>query len=153
MLAWSFSKRSSSNRQSPLGVAGAALALLVLGSAGCGTPGTKVGVREVTAHAGSDGVQAVEIEVHSFYFKPNRIVVEAGKPVDLTLKFKSLFTPHNLTCEHPDGGIAIDKSAGFLSFRRTKHARFTPKTPGEYQFFCGVGSHMMKGMTGTLVVR
>jgi len=151
MLAWSFSKRS--RRHVSIAAAAAGIALLVLGLAGCGTPGTKLGVREVTAHAGSDGVQSVEIEVHSFYFKPNRIVVEAGKPVELTLKFKSLFTPHNLTCEHPDGGIAIDKSAGFLSFRRTKHARFTPKIPGEYQFFCGVGSHMMKGMTGTLVVR
>jgi plastocyanin len=79
--------------------------------------------------------------------------VEAGKPVELTLKFKSLLTPHNLTCEHPDGGLSIDKSAGILSFRRTKRARFTPMKAGEYEFYCGVGSHMTKGMTGTLVVR
>jgi len=151
MLAWSFMKRN--NRRPSLGLAGTVAALALVASAGCGTPGTKMGVQEVTARAGADGVQAVEIEVHSFYFKPNRIVVEAGKPVDLTLKFKNLFTPHNLTCAQPDGGISIDKSAGILSFRRTKHARFTPMKPGEYEFFCGVGSHMAKGMTGTLVVR
>ena len=151
MPAWSFMKRNSGRPAIALGVALAVLALLASG--GCGTPGTKVGVQEVTARAGSDGVQAVEIEVHSFYFKPNRIVVEAGKPVELTLKFKSLLTPHNLTCEHPDGGLSIDKSAGILSFRRTKRSTFTPMKPGEYEFFCGVGSHMAKGMTGTLVVR
>ena len=150
MLVWSFMKRGRSRRSS-LALAGGALALLLAG--GCGTPGTKFGVREMTAKVGADGVQAVEIEVHSFYFKPNRIVVQAGKPVELTLKFKNFVTPHNLTCAHSDGGISIDKSAGILSFRRTKHARFTPTTPGEYEFFCGVGSHMAKGMTGTIVVR
>jgi len=156
MLAWSFMKRSE--RRSSLAssaivtAAGAALALVAL--AGCGgTPGSKVGVNEVTARTGADGFQAVDIEVHSFYFKPNRIVVEAGKPVELTLKFKSLFAPHNMTCKHPDAGISIDKSKGIISFDPTKHVRFTPTKAGEYEFFCGVGSHMMKGMTGTIVVR
>lgn len=98
-------------------------------------------------------MQQVVVEVHSFYFKPSRVVVEAGTPVEMTLKFKNLFTPHNLTCEYADAGIQLDRSAGFMSFRRTKHARFTPSKPGEYPFYCGVGSHMKKGMTGTLVVR
>jgi plastocyanin len=141
-------------RNSALRLAAAALVVVSwAAAAGCGTPGARVGVTEVTARAGSDGVQAVEVEVHSFYFKPSRIVVEAGKPVELTLKFKSLVTPHNLTCQHPDGGISIDKSAGFFSFRRTKRVRFVPTKAGEYEFYCAVGSHMMKGMTGTLVVR
>lgn len=156
MLAWSFMKRSDRRRSlaasAPMIVAGAALALLA--SAGCGgTPGSKAGVNEVTARTGADGVQAVTVEVHSFYFKPNRVVVEAGKPVELTLRFKSLFAPHNMTCEHPDAGISIDKSKGIISFDPTKHVRFTPTKAGEYEFFCGVGSHMAKGMTGTLVVR
>ena len=102
MPVWSFMKRSDRRRSPVAGAAvalvGTAVALFVL--AGCGgTPGSKVGVNEVTARTGADGVQTVDIEVHSFYFKPNRIVVEAGKPVELTLKFKSLFAPHNMTCE------------------------------------------------------
>jgi plastocyanin len=155
MLAWSFVKRSDRRGFRSAAALGAALALVALAAlSGCGgTPGSRVGVNEVTARAGADGVQAVEIEVHSFYFKPNRIIVEAGKPVDLTLKFKSLFAPHNMTCEHPDAGISIDKSKGIISFNRTKHVRFTPAKPGEYEFFCGVGSHMAKGMTGSIVVR
>jgi plastocyanin len=128
-----------------------AVSLLALG--GCGTSGAKMPMSEVTAKPDSSGVQVVEVEAHSFYFKPNRIVVEAGKPVELTIKFKSLFTPHNMTCEYADAGITIDKSAGFMSFKKTKSVRFTPTQPGEYAFHCGVDSHMKKGMTGTLVVR
>lgn len=31
--------------------------------------------------------------------------------------------------------------------------RFTPTKAGEYEFICGKGNHMTKGMTGLLVVR
>ena len=129
-------------------------AAAVLASAlGCGTSGSKIPVSEVVAKSDGSGVQQVEVEVHSFYFKPSRVVVASGAPVEMTLKFKNFFTPHNLTCEHGDAGIQIDTGAGFMSFRRTKHVRFTPSKPGEYPFYCGVDSHMKKGMTGTLVVR
>lgn len=126
---------------------------LLLAAVGCGTSGAKIPVTEVTAKPDASGVQAVEIEAHSYYFKPSRVIVEAGKPVELTIRFKSFFTPHNMTCEHADAGIEVDQSAGFMSFRKTKRTRFTPTKPGEYGFYCGVGSHMMKGMKGTLVVR
>ena len=129
------------------------LATLLFAAAGCGTSGTKIPVTEVTAKTDASGVQAVEVEAHSYYFKPSRIVVQAGMPVELTIRFKSFFTPHNMTCGYADAGIAIDKSAGFMSFKKTKSVRFTPTKPGEYEFHCGVGSHMMKGMTGTLVVQ
>jgi plastocyanin len=128
-------------------------AALLVAIAGCGTAGSKIPVSEITAKTDAGGVQRVVVEVHSFYFKPSRILVKSGTPVELTLKFKNLFTPHNLTCGHADAGIEIDKSAGFMSFHRTKSVRFTPTTPGEYSFYCGVGSHMSKGMTGTIVVQ
>ena len=126
---------------------------VLIATLGCGTSGSKIPVSEVTAKKDASGVQRVEVEVHSFYFKPSRVVVEAGTPVEMTLKFKNFFTPHNLTCEYADAGIQIDKGAGFMSFHRTKEVRFTPAKPGEYPFYCGVDSHMKKGMTGTLVVR
>jgi len=127
-------------------------ALLALAS-GCGTSGSKIPVTEVTANPDASGVQHVDVDVHSFYFKPSRIVVESGKPVELTLHFKSFFAPHNFTCNEPDAGISVDKSAGFMSFHRTKHATFTPTKTGEYHFHCGVDSHMRKGMMGMIVVR
>jgi plastocyanin len=126
---------------------------LLAGLAGCGTSGTKIGVREATAHADANGVQRIDVSVHSFYFDPNRITVEEGAPVELVLHFKPLMTPHNLTCNSPDAGINIDKSISFISFDHTKHVRFTPTKAGEYEFYCGVDSHMKKGMTGTIVVR
>ena len=131
----------------------AAAALIGIGAAGCGTSGAKIGVREMTAHADTDGVQRVSVNVHSFYFDPNRINVEAGKPVEITLHFKPIFTPHNMTCQAPEAGIQIDKSVGIISFSHTKRVRFTPTKAGEYDFYCGVDSHMKKGMTGTIVVR
>jgi uncharacterized cupredoxin-like copper-binding protein len=34
----------------------------------------------------------------------------------------------------------------------TRRLHFTPAAPGDYRFFCHVGGHAKKGMTGTLVV-
>ncbi len=129
------------------------VALGIVLVSGCGTAGTKLPVSEVTAKTDAHGVQVVDVDVHSFYFKPNRIVVDAGKPVDIELHFKSFFVPHNFTCVDEDAGLTASVGAGFMSFKRTKHVRFTPKKAGEYEFFCHVGSHHKKGMEGTLVVR
>ena len=131
----------------------ALLLLCPLLAAGCGKAGTKLPVSEMTATTNSEGVQVVDVDVHSFYFKPNRIFVDVGRPVDLTLHFKSFFVPHNFTCIDGDAGISVSRGAGFMSFSRTKHATFTPTKPGEYEFFCHVGNHIKKGMQGTLVVR
>jgi len=136
-----------------IGALCAVLAALAPAGAGCGTSGHKIGVREATARANAEGVQVVDVDVHSFYFDPNRITVDAGAPVELILHFKPLFTPHNMTCEAPDAGIRIDRSIGIISFDRTKRVRFTPTKAGEYGFYCAVGSHMQKGMRGTIVVR
>lgn len=125
----------------------------LVAGAGCGTSGAKIPVTEVTAVVDASGVQRVVVEVHSYYFKPSRIVVRKGVQVTMVFKFKNLFTPHNFTCMDAEAGIQIDKSAGFMSFNRTKEATFTPTKAGEYPFYCGVGSHMKKGMTGTLVVQ
>jgi plastocyanin len=147
--------RCSPLRRSPRsGAVAAALALTLALGAGCGgTSGARIGVREATARVNAEGVQVVDVDVHSFYFDPNRITVEAGTPVELVLHFKPLFVPHNVTCEAPEAGIEIDRSIGIVSFDRTKHVRFTPTKRGEYGFYCGVGGHMKKGMTGTFVVR
>jgi len=136
-----------------IGARSAVLAALALAAAGCGTSGHTIGVREATARTNAEGVQVVHVDLHSYYFDPNRIIVDAGKPVELVLHFKPLFTPHNMTCEAPDAGIRIDRSIGIISFDRTKHVRFTPTRTGEYGFYCAVGSHTEKGMRGTIVVR
>ncbi|HEY2955258.1 MAG TPA: cupredoxin domain-containing protein [Candidatus Eisenbacteria bacterium] len=122
---------------------------LALLAAGC-TSGLKRPVEEITAKAGADGVQHVRIVAHSFYFSPNRVVVKAGTPVELTVKNAAFGVPHNLTCFEKDAGIELSENLGM--FRGQKHVRFTAATPGEYEFYCHVGSHAKKGMKGTLVV-
>ncbi len=127
---------------------GLALGLALL-TAGC-TSGLKRPVEEVTAHAGTDGVQHVRIVAHTYYFAPNRVVVKAGSPVELTIKNAAFGVPHNLTCFQKDTGIELSENLGM--FRGQKHVRFTPTEPGEYEFYCHVGSHSKKGMKGTFVV-
>jgi len=125
------------------------VSLLLLALAGCSS-GVKRPVQEVTARADADGVQRVRVIAHSYWFEPNRVVVKAGAPVELTVKNAALFVPHNLTCEAADAGIEVSLDLGML--RGTKVARFTPTRAGEYEFFCHVGSHAKHGMRGTLVV-
>ena len=101
----------------------------------------------VEALSDPQGVQHVDVDLHSFYFKPNRIVVHAGRPVDLTLRNRAVLVPHNFTIADP--AIGVSESKWGLG---AHHVRFIPTKPGEYKFFCHVDSHGQKGMTGTLVV-
>jgi plastocyanin len=107
-------------------------------------------VQEVTAETGADGVQHVKVVAHSYWFEPNRVVVRAGKPVELELKNGAMFVPHNFTCTAPDADITV--SEDLRIFWGGKKAQFTPTKPGEYRFYCHVGGHAKKGMAGTLVV-
>lgn len=125
------------------GMVGAAL---IAGcSSGVGRP-----VQEIKVVPDADGVQRVRIVAHSFWFEPNRVVVKAGSPVELTVKNGGPFIPHNLTCVAPQAGIQLDSGLGLFWDGET--ARFTPTKPGEYPFFCDKDAHSKKGMTGTIVV-
>lgn len=104
----------------------------------------------LTAVPGADGVQRVTVVTHSFWFEPDRIEVKAGKPVELHLDNGSMIVPHNMTCIAPEAGISINHGVGMLHGGHTM--RFTPTTPGTYQFFCGKHGHAKKGMTGEIVV-
>ena len=107
-------------------------------------------VKEVTATVSADSVQHVRVVAHSYWFEPNRVVVKAGVPVELTIKNAAFMVPHNFTCTEPEADVIVSKDLGM--FRGSKTVRFTPTTPGEYEFYCHVGSHAKKGMKGTLVV-
>ncbi len=121
-----------------------ALMLLVSGCAsGLGRP-----VHEVTARVDARGVQHVRLVTHSFYYEPNRIVVKANVPVELTIHNASFMVPHNFTVE----GLETPTEKDVSMFHGSGTLRFTPTKPGEYRFFCDKDSHMKKGMTGTLVV-
>ena len=120
--------------------------LFCLVSLGCAS-GLDRPVSSAAAVTDANGVQRIEVDMHSFYFEPNRIVVHAGKPVDLVLKNRSLLVPHNFTIA--DSSISVSQGKWGPG---SGHVRFTPATPGEYEFFCHVDGHSKKGMKGTLVV-
>ena len=105
---------------------------------------------EVVVKADAKGVQRVRVTAHTYWFDPNRIVVEAGQPVELTFHNASWIVPHNLTCEEPDAGIELSADVGTIHRGRTM--TFTPTKPGEYEFFCHVDAHSRKGMKGVIVV-
>ena len=71
-------------------------------------------VEEVTAQAGADSVQHVKIVAHSYYFSPNRVVVKAGMPVELTIKNSAFGVPHNLTCFEKPAGIELSEDLGMF---------------------------------------
>jgi len=124
---------------------GSAVALLLMISAGC-TSGLKRPVVTAELEPDAHGVQRVVVNMHSYYFEPNRIVVRANHPVELVLKNRAKLIPHNFTIADPH--LAVNDGA----WLRTGHIDFTPTTPGSYTFFCHVDHHANKGMTGTLVV-
>lgn len=124
-------------------------AVIVIALAGC-TSGINRPVSEVTARRDPDGVQRARVIAHSFYFEPNRIVVHAGVPVELTIKNGALFVPHNFTCASGHGEALAEKNLGIFHGQEVAH--FTPGKAGKYPFYCDVDSHARKGMRGTLVV-
>ena len=83
-------------------------------------------------------------------FAPDTLRVKKGDKVEITVKNAAFGVPHNLTCFDRGAGIELSENLGM--FRGQKRDRFTPTKAGEYDFYCHVGSHAKKGMTGKLVV-
>jgi plastocyanin domain-containing protein len=95
------------------------------------------GKREaVAAKAGESGVQEIRVMVKGGY-DPDVIVVKQGKPVRL-----DFYRDETASCSEQvifgDFGIARD-----LPAFKTTPVQFTPQTPGEFTFTCGM--NMMRG--------
>ena len=125
-------------------VQAAGLVFLLAALCGCAS-GLGRPVTRVEAVPDADGVQRVTVDMHSFYFEPNRIVVRAGRPVELRVRNRALVVPHELSIDELN--VEVEKWGP-----GSARARFTAPKPGEYTFMCHVDGHMKKGMTGTLVV-
>ena len=111
------------------------------------TSGTDRPVVSAEARIDDDGVQRIDVDMHSYFFDPSRIIVQAGKPVEIVLHNSSKVVPHNFTIA--DESIAVSASKWGWGSASVK---FTPEKPGEYRFFCHKDGHEKKGMVGTLVV-
>jgi len=108
----------------------------------------------VPAEIGQDGVQRATVILDSYSYTPDHLVVQAGKPVELTLKNTAAVASHDLVLS-PKAGLTIrqDVTAGNEAV-----LRFTPTVPGQFEFHCSkkmlfFKSHKQRGMVGTLEVR
>ncbi len=104
-----------------------------------------------TLEPGTDGVQRATITLDSYSYSPDRLIVQAGKPVELTLTSVTTITPHNFIIKE----LTVEQDVGA---GKTVTVRFTPMQPGPYLFYCDkkllfLPSHREKGMEGRLEVR
>ena len=102
-----------------------------------------------------DGIQRAVIEADSYEFSPRHLVVQAGKPVELTVKSVTVLVPHNFVIDDPKSGLAIREE---IRAGQTVKITFTPTVPGSFAIYCDkkllfFKSHREKGMEGVLEVR
>jgi plastocyanin len=106
-----------------------------------------------TAVSTGPEAQKIEIIVDSYSFEPDRIAVTEGRPVELMLRSVTSMIPHNFTIDDPSSGLDIDVD---VPSGKDVTVTFTPVKTGEFKFYCdkkGIfGSHLKKGMEGTIVV-
>lgn len=106
-----------------------------------------------TASDGDDGVQRIEIVGGSYYFEPAHVVVQAGKPVELTLRKAQGVAPHDFSLRAPEAGIDVE-----VALRgEPRTVSFTPKVAGRFEYRCTknpplLRSHHDRGMHGILEV-
>ena len=103
----------------------------------------------------ADGVQRATVTLDSYSYSPNHLIVEAGKPVELTLISVTTITPHNFIIKDPAGSLSVEQD---VSAGKTVIVKFTPTQPGTFPIYCDkrlwpLPSHRDKGMEGKLEVR
>jgi heme/copper-type cytochrome/quinol oxidase subunit 2 len=103
----------------------------------------------------ADGVQRATVTLDSYSYTPNHLIVEAGKPVELTLTSVTTFAPHNFIIKEPAGSLSVEQD---VSAGKTVTITFTPTQPGTFPIYCDkrlwpFPSHRDKGMEGKLEVR
>ena len=108
-----------------------------------------------TVPVDSDGVQRTTVILDSYSYQPGHLIVEKGKPVELTLKSVTTLTPHNFIIKDPAGSLAVEQD---VSAGKTALLKFTPAQAGTFPIYCDkrlwpLPSHRDKGMEGKLEVR
>jgi len=100
-------------------------------------------------------VQHLAITLDSYSFSPAYIIVQAGKPVEFTLKNVSSVAPHSFKIDAPADGLNVYQE---VEAGKSATLTFTPAKPGVYEYYCDkklafFPSHRKKGMVGKLEVK
>jgi heme/copper-type cytochrome/quinol oxidase subunit 2 len=108
-----------------------------------------------TVPTDADGVQRTTVVLDSYSYQPGHLIVEKGKPVELTLKSVTTLTPHNFIIKDPAGSLSVEQD---VSAGKTALLKFTPMQSGTFPIYCDkrlwpLPSHRDKGMEGKLEVR
>jgi len=108
-----------------------------------------------TVPTDSDGVQRTTVILDSYSYEPAHLVVEKGKPVELTLKSVTTLIPHNFIVKDPAGSLSVEQD---VSAGKSAILKFTPVQSGTFPIYCDkrlwpLPSHRDKGMEGQLEVR
>jgi heme/copper-type cytochrome/quinol oxidase subunit 2 len=103
----------------------------------------------------ADGVQRATVTLDSYSYSPNHLIVEVGKPVELTLTSVTTIIPHNFIIKDPAGSLSVEQD---VSAGKTITITFTPTQLGTFPIYCDkrlwpLPSHRDKGMEGKLEVR
>ena len=101
----------------------------------------------------SDGVQRVEMVGGDYFYEPNYIVVKMNKPVELKVRKKAGYIPHNLIARAPEAGI--DFTIELKNDLQT--VNFIPTKIGKYPIYCDkrllwFKTHRERGMEGLIEV-
>src|SRR5512146_2857129 len=102
-----------------------------------------------------DGVQRATVILDSYSYQPGHLIVEAGKPVELTLTSVTTIIPHNFIIKDPAGSLSVEQD---VSAGKTVIVKFTPTRTGTFPIYCDkrlwpLPSHRDKRMVGRLAVR
>jgi plastocyanin len=98
------------------------------------------------------GAQVIEmIETHDIHFYPERFTAQPGQQVAVHLKnVEPNQVQHNFAIALPSGWVGMQ---GTIGAGEEGYFVFTaPMEPGDYGFWCDVGTHRFQGMIGTLTV-
>jgi len=112
-------------------------------------------VLPVVISVAADGVQRATVTLDSYSYSPNHLIVETGKPVELTLISVTTIIPHNFIIKDPAGSLSVEQD---VSAGKTVTLKFTPTQAGTFPIYCDkrlwpLPSHRDKGMEGKLEVR
>lgn len=100
-----------------------------------------------------NGVQVLQVEGGSYFFRPDHIVVRVNVPVELTVRIEAGLSPHNWVIHAPEAGMDVEENLS----SQPKTIRFTPTAVGQYPFYCSKKaplskSHRERGMEGVIEV-
>ncbi|MCO6440547.1 MAG: quinol oxidase [Nitrococcus mobilis] len=108
---------------------------------------------EVTrASIGEQSIQRVTVVASNYWFRPERVIVKLGIPVELSVRKEPGIIPHSFVIHAPEAGI----NANIVLGAKPEVINFVPRKVGAFEFYCDkpglFESHRQMGMVGVIEV-